>query len=61
MSTTSKHQVMACGACAVVVDEQGEVTTSIDNLVNGVKRLFGKGGRPKSVRHSGRQERSAFA
>ena len=36
----SNHQVMACGACAFVVDESGEMTTSIDHFIKSVKRLF---------------------
>ena len=52
MSIGSKHQVMACGACAVIIDEQGEMTTSVDSLVNGIKRLFGKGGRSNAVHHA---------
>ena len=51
MRTNEKHQVMTCGACAVFVDEQGEVTTSIDHMVSGVKRLFGKNGRRGAVTH----------
>ena len=50
MSTNSKHQVMTCGACAVVVDEYGETTTSIDHMVNGVKRLFARDGRRNATR-----------
>ena len=34
--------VIACGACAVVIDEIGETTTSIDQLMNGVKHLFSR-------------------
>lgn len=38
----NKYQFMSCGASAVIVDENGQMTTSVDTLVNGVKRLFGK-------------------
>ena len=34
-----KTQVMTCGACAVVMDENGQTTTSIDLIVNDVKRI----------------------
>ena len=37
--TCGKNQVMTCGACAVIVDGSGQTTTSIDSLVNGMKRL----------------------
>lgn len=37
-----KHQVMACGACSIVVDEDGRMTTSIDKLVAGIKRLVSR-------------------
>ena len=38
-------RVMTCGACAISIDANGEATTSIDVLVNGVKRLFAKANR----------------
>ena len=37
-----KNQVMSCGACAIIVGESGQTTTSIDSLVNGVKRFKSK-------------------
>ena len=37
-----KNQVMSCGACAIIVGESGQTTTSIDSLVNGVKRFTSK-------------------
>lgn len=37
-----KNQVMTCGACAIIVGESGQTTTSIDSLVNGVKRFTSK-------------------
>ena len=40
--STKKTQVMTCGACAVIVNENGQATTSIDALVNGVKHLASK-------------------
>ena len=40
--STKKTQVMTCGACAVIVNEGGQTTTSIDTLVNGVKHLASK-------------------
>ena len=52
MSTNSKHQVMTCGACAVVVDEYGETTTSIDHMVNGVTRPFARDGRRSAPRRA---------
>ena len=33
--------VMACG-CAVVIEEDGKVTTSVDMLVNGLQHLFSR-------------------
>lgn len=36
---SKRTQVMTCGACAVVVDENGQMTTSIDMIVNDVKRI----------------------
>ena len=36
------NQVLTCGACAVVVDEQGTKETSVDVLADAVKRLFSK-------------------
>lgn len=45
----SKSQVMSCGACAVVMNEDGEMTTSIDALVNGIKRAFSRAHRSKSA------------
>ena len=52
MGRSSKGQVLTCGACAVIVDESGEMTTSIDSMVNGVKRLFGRSGRRGIARHT---------
>ena len=43
--SSKSNQVMVCGACAVMMDENAHTTTSIDVLANGVKRLFSKGGR----------------
>lgn len=40
--STKKTQVMTCGACAVTVNGNGQATTSIDALVNGVKHLASK-------------------
>ena len=37
-----KGQVLTCGAGAVIMEETGQVTTSIDLLVNGAKRLVAK-------------------
>lgn len=42
MSKKNAHQVIACGACAVIVDERGYTTTSVDVVANGLKRLFSK-------------------
>ena len=42
---SGKNQVMTCGACAVIVDESGQTVTSIDSLVNGMKRLASRFGR----------------
>lgn len=42
MMSTKKTQVMTCGACAVTVNGNGQATTSIDALVNGVKHLASK-------------------
>ena len=44
--------VIACGACAVVLDENGEMTTSIDHLMNGVKHLVAKRSNRSSLRHA---------
>ena len=52
---SSKSQVMSCGACAVVMNEDGETSTSIDMLVNGVKRFFA------STRHAKSAPESAAA
>ena len=38
----NNNQVLACGACAVIVDEQGTKETSVDVLADAVKRLFSK-------------------
>ena len=39
----NKHMnYLVCGACAVAVDENGNTTTSIDMLVNSMKRLSAK-------------------
>ena len=39
---SNKNHVLTCGACAVVVDENGNTTTSIDMLAGGVKRIISK-------------------
>lgn len=49
MVTKNKVHVMTCGASAVVIDENGTVTTSVDTLVNGVKKLFTKNARRKNA------------
>ena len=41
----TNNQVMTCGACGIIVSESGQTSTSIDSLVNGVKRLTSKLGR----------------
>lgn len=45
MSTRNNNQVITCGACAVTMNESGEMITSIDLMVKGAKRLFSKTGR----------------
>ena len=40
--TKSNGNVLVCGACAVTMSENSESTTSIDLLVNGVKKLFSR-------------------
>ena len=47
-----KSQVMTCGACAVVMDENGQMTTSIDLIVNDVKRVASWFGRRSSSRRA---------
>ena len=49
---SSKTQVMTCGACAVSMDENGQMTTSIDMLVDGVKRFASKFNRRSSSRNA---------
>ena len=36
---SSKNHVLTCGACTVVVDENGNTTTSVDLLAGGIKRI----------------------
>ena len=48
----NKTQVMACGACAVVMNENGQVTTSVDMLVSGVKNIASKFSRQGSSRRA---------
>jgi len=38
----NSNQVLACGACAVMVGENGTKETSVDVLAGAVKRLFSK-------------------
>jgi len=45
-----KHQVMACGACAVTFDESGQATTSVDILVTAIKHLFVRSARLESTK-----------
>ena len=48
--TNGKTEFLACGACAIIVDEDGQMTTSVDLLVNGVKRLIGRARRTTARR-----------
>jgi hypothetical protein len=48
----SKNQVMTCGACAVMMNEDGQTTTSIDALVSGVKHIASRFSRNGSTRRS---------
>lgn len=45
----NQNQVIACGACAVIVDENGNTTTSVDALARGIKHLFSKSARSDSA------------
>ena len=49
MVKKNKVHVMTCGASAVIVDEDGMATTSVDMLVNGVKKLLSRNGRRKTA------------
>lgn len=49
---SNKNQVMTCGACTVVVDENGQMTTSVGMLVGGMKRLGSMLGRRSSSRRA---------
>ena len=42
-------QVIACGACAVIVDEAGSTMTSVDMLAHAVRHLFSKSSRSDSA------------
>lgn len=42
------RQFMACGACGVVVDGNGVVTSSFDQMTAGVRRVFKALGRSRS-------------
>lgn len=46
------NQVIACGACAVIVEETGETTTSVDMLIGGIKHLFAKTKRQETSRRA---------
>ena len=48
---SNKSQIMTCGACSVIMDEDGQMTTSIDTLVGGAKRLVSKFSRRGNTRH----------
>ena len=45
MTKKNATQVIACGASAVIVDENGNTTASVDMLINAIKRLFSKSAR----------------
>ena len=45
MTKKNATQVIACGASAVIVDENGNTIASIDMLINAMKRLFSKSAR----------------
>ena len=47
--TNNKTQYMACGACAVSFDENGQTLTSVDVLASDMKRLMAKIGRRSST------------
>ncbi len=49
---SNKNHVLTCGACAVVVDENGNTTTSIDLLASGVKRIISKINRHEASRRA---------
>ncbi|MBO4365208.1 MAG: hypothetical protein J5804_02815 [Eggerthellaceae bacterium] len=50
----NKTQVLTCGACAVIVSENGQMTTSVDMLVNGAKHIASMFGRQNSHRIAAR-------
>ncbi len=45
MTKKNATQVIACGASAVIVDENGNTISSIDMLINAMKRLLSKSDR----------------
>ena len=49
---SNKSQIMTCGACSVIMDEDGQMTTSIDTLVGGAKRLVSKFTRRSNTSHA---------
>ena len=41
---------LACGAASISIDENGQMTTSVDAFVNGVRRLLARRGRAASAK-----------